>query len=544
MKRKLNKMLSVIVAFVLLFVAVPFDNAHASATEFATVSAWLNSLTEGEHAFISGQKNTPNAVEKYLFTSADGTTAHERGRGYGISGVKVTVDSLGNKNLVVSFKSSTKYTGISAGTATVNLEADGEEEGKFKYNLTISNITAGLFVPLADANVNSDEAKQSITPNYAVKLNGITCETASQNAESAVVLFNLPIKASTGDNSGNGGNSGTDNAKPATSITVKIIRNGNANSGTGKEYGSSYYVSECKTEDNKLNAKVTVTGGFTKLFYGTFEDAEVADSSLITTLTAVDGKVVIPVKDITLGTPVTIALYSGAMDKWLDYKFIFTSAACDHTYANGLCSKCGAIDFTANSENVVVSDTKVEVKATSRNDVVITNSTITNITGKELGLTTKVGTVVFDANAVAGLVGATTDVTFTMEDLKDTPLYKRAKYDMVLDLNLKDALGNNLFPAGSNGKATITVPYEKEVPAGKTVYVYYITDDGRESVDATYDATNKTVTFVVEHFSTYALTQDAVPNTNDTMIPVAMISLAMMEIAGVVIVDKKKKSVM
>lgn len=554
MKKQMKKMFSVIVAFVLLFVAIPFDNAHASGTEYATVAAWLDSLTEGDHAFVSGQKNTPNAVEKYLFINDNDKYA--RNMGYAMSGAKVVVDSTGKKNLVISFDSTKNYTEIHAESADVELVSDGSYEKTdskgntktyYKFTFTIKDISASTFKKISDIVYDTTEKNLNVTPTHCVKLTNIGVSGVAANLESAVVLFNLPINESAGGNAGdngNGGNADDTNNQVNTALKVKVMRTGNfSDDNINTEYNRGYYVSDYKVENGKKNVKVTMTGEFLKQFLGTYTDAQSATGSAVKTLTPNDGKTVVALEDITLGTPITVSLYQSSMGgQWRQYSFTFESAACNHTYSNGLCSKCGAVDFSASSENVVVTDKKVEVKATTRNDVVLTNATFTNITGKDLGLTTKVGTVVFDSNAVAGLVGATTDVTFSMEDLKDTPLYKRSKYDMVLDLNLKDALGNNLFPAGGNGKATITVPYEKEVPAGKTVYVYYITDDGREAVDATYDAEAKTVTFVVTHFSTYALTQDDVPATNDTLMPVAGICVVLMAAAALVITARKKRT--
>ncbi len=552
MKKQLNRMFSVIVAFVLLFVAIPFDNAHASATEFATVGAWLDSLTEGEHAFVSGQKNTSNAVEKYLFIPKN--DKYTRDMGYGMSGAKVVVDSTGKKNLVISFDSAKNYTEIHAESAEVSLASEGSYEKTtskgtstyYKFTLTIKDISASTFKKVSDVVYDTTEKNLNVTPTHCVKLTNIGVSGVDTNLESAVVLFNLPINESAGGNtgdSGNGGNAEDTNTQTSSAVKVKVMRTGNfSDDRLNTEYNRGYYVSDYKVENGKKNVKVTMTGDFLKMYLGTYTDAQSATGSAVKSLTPNDGKTVVAIDDITLGKTITVSLYQSSMGgQWRQYSFTFESAACDHTYSNGICSKCGAVDFSASSDNVVVTDTKVEVKATTRNDVVITNSSFSSITGKELGLSTKVGTVVFDSNAVAGLIGATTDVTFSMEDLKDTPLYRRAKYDMVLDLNLKDALGNNLFPEGSNGKATITVPYEKEVPAGKTVYVYYIAENGREAVDATYDAETKTVTFVANHFSTYALTQDAVPATNDTLMPTVIVCMILMAAAVIVIASKRKR---
>ena len=76
--------------------------------------------------------------------------------------------------------------------------------------------------------------------------------------------------------------------------------------------------------------------------------------------------------------------------------------------------------------------------------------------------------------------------------------------------------------------------------------MYYITATGKEAVDATYDETNKTVTFTLKHFSDYAITQETVakeeakvsPKTGDSNLSVVYLAL-MATCVGTMLIRKK-----
>lgn len=288
---------------------------------------------------------------------------------------------------------------------------------------------------------------------------------------------------------------------------VTIYRVANFEMGNETVFDKGVYV--LKYNDEEKSATVKMYGNYTEMYYGKYTDAEKAtkDTGLIS-LKSAGGYTDIEIKGIEFEQPITISLHQSSMDKkWREYSFTFSKGECDHTYADGICSKCGAVDKT-NKDHFVVGEKEVAIKSDKNTSVVITKEAFADTADKAVALETKAGTVTFDAKAFAAIVGASeTDITFEMNNIKDTPLFAKSKYDVVLDLSIKDANGTPLFATAGNGKATVTVPYDKEVPEGKKVAVFYITDEGREEVEAKYDAETKTISFEVEHFSTYAVQQ-------------------------------------
>ena len=297
-------------------------------------------------------------------------------------------------------------------------------------------------------------------------------------------------------------------------IGVTITRFGNFTSGsTGTEYNRGYRVVDYNAETGI--ATVELTGEFTKQFMGSYSDAENASDSQLISLTPVDGKTTIMVAVSALDEPIHVSLKQVSMGgKWREYTLEFYAKECDHNFVDGICSKCGMVDIT--NEDVFEYTEEAYIVKAEDNTSVIIPSVVFSDEIKPLEVITKLGTVTFDETALGSIFEkANGNIVFEMKNLKDEAIYKNSKYDIVLDFSLTDDLGNPLFAEGTGGKATITVPYDKEVPEGQKVVVYYIGLTGKEEVEATYDATTKTVTFTVEHFSTYAIMQETVANENN-----------------------------
>ena len=101
--------------------------------------------------------------------------------------------------------------------------------------------------------------------------------------------------------------------------------------------------------------------------------------------------------------------------------------------------------------------------------------------------------IVFDSGAVNAIGGA--EVSIAARVIAEDPKVEDA--ELLLEVTLTGAT----FEGGS---ATVSVPFEREIPKGKVPKVYYIDDDGnRTDMNATY--ADGIITFSTNHFSTYAV---------------------------------------
>ena len=332
-------------------------------------------------------------------------------------------------------------------------------------------------------------------------------------------------------------------------LKATILRTGNvSDKSLNTDLGKSRY------RVLKLGEKtvdVQIDGKYSKLYRGTFKDAESADaanSKDVKIYDSTDENITITFDYLGDDKPQTFSLYSSSMGRWIQYSISFKDGVCIHDYKNGICTKCGELNVEA-SDAVKTTETNVAIDLKDTESVVIPLENKANFASKTLELTTKAGAISFDKDAVARIFGSIkTDVKFEMKDLKEDAKYKDSDYDVVLDLKFTDEDGNNLFKEAANGKATITVPYAKEVAEGKTVKVFYINGDEKEEVEATYDAEAKTIAFTVSHFSTYAVEQvdkavdtntekdstETAPNTGDSSMMLMYISLMLLASFGIV----------
>jgi predicted heme/steroid binding protein len=111
-------------------------------------------------------------------------------------------------------------------------------------------------------------------------------------------------------------------------------------------------------------------------------------------------------------------------------------------------------------------------------------------------------TISFNNDAVNAIGDANVKISAKVS----TDNLKVENAQMVLDVTLTGA-------TFEKGKAIVNIPFNKEVPAGKVAKVYYIAGDGtRTDMNATFE--NGRVTFVTNHFSTYAVVFEDVANTS------------------------------
>ena len=109
--------------------------------------------------------------------------------------------------------------------------------------------------------------------------------------------------------------------------------------------------------------------------------------------------------------------------------------------------------------------------------------------------------IVFDSNAVKAIGDA--NVSLSAKVVTENVQVEDA--ELVLEVKLNGT-------TFEGGKATVAIPFEKEVPTGKVAKVYYIADDGtRTDMNATFE--NGKVIFTTNHFSTYAVMFEDAPVT-------------------------------
>ena len=101
--------------------------------------------------------------------------------------------------------------------------------------------------------------------------------------------------------------------------------------------------------------------------------------------------------------------------------------------------------------------------------------------------------IVFDSNAVKAIGDA--NVILSAKVVTENVEVENA--ELVLEVKLDGA-------TFEGGEATVSIPFEKEVPTGKVAKVYYIADDGtRTDMNATL--VDGKIVFTTNHFSTYAV---------------------------------------
>lgn len=137
--------------------------------------------------------------------------------------------------------------------------------------------------------------------------------------------------------------------------------------------------------------------------------------------------------------------------------------------------------------------------------------TLSGTENASLRIVAGVGTVTLDAAALAAAAG-NDNVTITISRLSEkdlTDVQKDAANGMpVYDITLTS--GSSVITDLGGGLATITLPYTaKEDQKSECIVVYYMAEDGTLTpCETTYNAADKTVTFVTGHFSKYVIGYD------------------------------------
>lgn len=266
----------------------------------------------------------------------------------------------------------------------------------------------------------------------------------------------------------------------------------------------------------------------------------------------------------SLDSPISVSAETTAMSEphVIDYVLTFSSAGVDMKGESTENNSSGSVSSQTQSGNKndggnqPSADSNEDDKSSEETEqgreysnsisVINTMSRATSVSaemlsdfkGKTMHLVTSAGSVDFDEEALSYIAGnATGSITLTMSDV--TEKYKDEKYDLAVELSLKDEEENKLFTSAGVGKATVSLNYEKEVKNKKNVKVYKLTDDGKEQVESSYSEKTGTVTFETDSFATYAVCEKA--GTATKVIAVSAVVLTIVAVCITAAVKKKKK---
>ncbi len=165
-----------------------------------------------------------------------------------------------------------------------------------------------------------------------------------------------------------------------------------------------------------------------------------------------------------------------------------------------------------------------------------------------VAITTKTGTVEFDANAIKTLASYEEGLTITIGTADKSQLNEEQQ----------EKVGNNTIITAEamigstvihdlGGNVTVTMPYTlKSGEDPNKIEIWYLDDQGNVTeIDATYDSETATVSFVTDHFSYYVVAFDS-PSSEKTsdnwIIYIAVIIVVVLILAFVVYHYKTKKT--
>jgi len=159
----------------------------------------------------------------------------------------------------------------------------------------------------------------------------------------------------------------------------------------------------------------------------------------------------------------------------------------------------------------------VTIQSNRTSEITFPASGLGSLAGKDNTLTvvTENGTLTFDSKAVSamGAQATATDIQVMVEDVEKSSLTEDQQSKVgdkkVYDLTVLS--GDELISSFDGGKVSVSIPYELKIgETAEKITVWYMADDGSlTEITCTYDATTKSVTFVVDHFSKYIIGYDA-----------------------------------
>ncbi len=177
-------------------------------------------------------------------------------------------------------------------------------------------------------------------------------------------------------------------------------------------------------------------------------------------------------------------------------------------------------NITGNQLNNAVGITKnggtVTIKSNKTNEVTLPNSGLGSLAGKNNSLTvvTENGTLTFDSKSVAamGTQSKDTEIKVIVDDVVKTTLteVQQTKVGDKTVYDLSVISGGKLISSFNGGRVNVSIPYEiKTDEPIENLTVWYMADNGNlTEINCNYDAKNKTVAFVVDHFSKYIIGYD------------------------------------
>lgn len=158
----------------------------------------------------------------------------------------------------------------------------------------------------------------------------------------------------------------------------------------------------------------------------------------------------------------------------------------------------------------------VTIQSNRTSEVIFPASGLSSLAGKDTTLTvvTENGTLTFDSRAVSamGAQATTTDLQIMVKDVEKSYLTEdqQAKVGDKKVYDLTVLSGDKLISSFEGGKVSVNIPYELETgETAEKITVWYMADDGSlTEITCTYDATTRSVAFIVDHFSKYIIGYD------------------------------------
>nr|MCR5082341.1 hypothetical protein [Parasporobacterium sp.] len=378
MFKNMKKKLMVIISAILVFTMIPSVTFAKDAGE--TAKEFFENLTSDyEFTYRSYKKDTKTVKEDQTISRY----IHNPGEkmGHGTLNAKVILNGDGTYNLVLTFTTSSRN------VSKIKL-SDGREFTSTKsgndYVFTITNFDPTMLqeADFKSNNTELDDEGDTIYPLSHMLVLDVTAtyskaKTDDDGTEHKVgdpdnltdAKIGFCIDKTKGESESN------------AAVGVLILRTGNfSDEYMNQPYTKAYQVVSYDAANK--TATVKMSGSYSKMFLGTYQDAQNADASKITTLTPENDETLITIPVSALDTAITVSLYQDNMGgNWRQYSFEFYKKEIKPT-------------------DVVETDTALVVDAKEETVVAVRVSQLANAT-KPLEIKTKLGTVSFDTTALA-----------------------------------------------------------------------------------------------------------------------------------------------